>query len=91
MYVPAPPNFSPPELAVRSLVLAFASVVVTILVGLVYTSMLFMVVPLVTTLESLDDSLIEAGYDLGGGGFSILREVVIPHALQTLVRIDDTV
>ena len=31
-----------------------------ILVGLVYTSMLFMVVPLVSALESLDDSLIEA-------------------------------
>ena len=56
-----------------------------IMVGLVYTSMLFMVVPLVTTLESLDDSLIEAGYDLGGGGFSILREVVIPHALPGMV------
>ena len=39
-----------------------------IMIGLVYTSMLFMVVPLVTTLESLDDSIIEAGYDLGGSG-----------------------
>jgi len=52
----------------------------TILVGLVYTSMLFMVVPLVSALESLDDSLIEAAYDLGGGGGSILREIIIPHA-----------
>ena len=52
----------------------------TILVGLVYTSMLFMVVPLVSALESLDDSLIEAAYDLGGGGGSIVREIVIPHA-----------
>ena len=52
----------------------------TILVGLVYTSMLFMVVPLVSALESLDDSLIEAAYDLGGNGWSILREIVIPHA-----------
>lgn len=56
-----------------------------IMVGLVYTSMLFMVVPLVTTLESLDDSLIEAGYDLGGGGWSILREIVIPHAVPGIV------
>ena len=32
----------------------------TILVGLVYTSLLFMVVPLVGSLESLDNSLIEA-------------------------------
>jgi spermidine/putrescine transport system permease protein len=52
----------------------------TILVGLVYTSMLFMVVPLVNALETLDDSLIEAAYDLGGNGWSILREIVIPHA-----------
>ena len=52
----------------------------TILVGLVYTSLLFMVVPLVSSLESLDDSLIEAAYDLGAGGFSILRSIVIPHA-----------
>ena len=53
----------------------------TILVGLVYTSMLFMVVPLVNALETLDDSLIEAAYDLGGTGWSILREIVIPHAM----------
>src|ERR1700741_5229820 len=52
----------------------------TILVGLVYTSLLFMVVPLVSALESLDDSLIEAAYDLGSGGFAILRSIVIPHA-----------
>ena len=52
----------------------------TILVGLVYTSLLFMVVPLVGSLESLDNALIEAAYDLGGEGWSILREIVIPHA-----------
>lgn len=54
---------------------------VAMIVGLVYTSMLFMVVPLVTTMESLDDSIIEAGYDLGGSNLSILREIVIPHAM----------
>ena len=52
----------------------------TILVGLVYTSMLFMLVPLISSLESLDDSLIEAAYNLGAGGFAILRKIVIPHA-----------
>ncbi len=56
-----------------------------IMVGLVYTSILFMIVPLVTTLDSLDDSLIEAGYDLGGSGISILREIVIPHAMPGIV------
>lgn len=57
----------------------------TILVGLVYTSMLFMVVPLVSALESLDDTLIEAAYDLGGNGWSILRQIIIPHAAPGIV------
>jgi spermidine/putrescine transport system permease protein len=52
----------------------------TIFVGLVYGSLLFMMVPLVSSLESLDDSLIEAAYDLGAGGLAILRTIVIPHA-----------
>jgi spermidine/putrescine transport system permease protein len=52
----------------------------TILVGLVYTSLLFMVVPLISSLESLDNSLIEAAYDLGANGFDVLRKIVIPHA-----------
>ena len=56
-----------------------------IMIGLVYTSMLFMVVPLVTTMESLDDSVIEAGYDLGGTGYSVMREIVIPHATPGIV------
>ena len=57
----------------------------TILVGLVYTSMLFMVVPLVSALESLDDALIEAAYELGGNGWSILRQIIIPHAAPGIV------
>ncbi|OIP84125.1 MAG: spermidine/putrescine ABC transporter permease [Rhodobacterales bacterium CG2_30_65_12] len=58
---------------------------VAMMVGLVYTSMLFMVVPLITTMESLDDSVIEAGYDLGGSGFSVMREIIIPHAMPGIV------
>ncbi len=57
----------------------------TILVGLVYTSMLFMVVPLVNAFEGLDDSLVEAAYDLGGNGWSVLRRIVIPHAAPGIV------
>jgi spermidine/putrescine transport system permease protein len=52
----------------------------TILVGLVYTSLLFMVIPLVSSLESLDNTLIEAASDLGASGATILRTIVIPHA-----------
>ena len=56
-----------------------------IMVGLIYTSMLFMVVPLVSTLDSLDNSLIEAGYDLGGNSWNVLKEIIIPHAMPGIV------
>jgi len=57
----------------------------TIMVGLVYTSMLFMVVPLIGALDSLDDTLIEAAYDLGGNGWSILWRIIVPHAAPGIV------
>ena len=55
------------------------------ILGLVYTSMLFMVVPIMSVLESLDDSLIEAAYDLGAGMGSILFKIIIPHATPGIV------
>lgn len=53
---------------------------ITMIMGLVYTSMLFMVVPLISSLEGMDDSLIEAACDLGASKFTILRKIVIPYA-----------
>jgi spermidine/putrescine transport system permease protein len=52
----------------------------TIMVGLIYASLLFMVIPLISSLESLDNALIEAAYDLGASGLAVLRTIVIPHA-----------
>ncbi len=57
----------------------------SMILGLVYTSMLFMVVPLISVLESLDDSLIEAAYDLGGGVWSVLIKIIIPHATPGII------
>jgi len=51
----------------------------TMIMGLVYTSMLFMVVPVISVMESLDDSLIEAASDLGGSKITIWREIILPH------------
>ncbi|MDO6762713.1 ABC transporter permease [Agarivorans sp. 1_MG-2023] len=58
---------------------------VSMLIGLVYTSMLFMVVPLVSTLEGLDQSLIEAGYDLGGNGWNVTHSIIVPYAMPGIV------
>jgi len=57
----------------------------TMVLGLVYTMMLFMVVPLTSVLESLDNSLIEAAYDLGANMWTILFKIVIPHATPGIV------
>lgn len=57
----------------------------TMILGLVYTCMLFMVVPLISTLDSLDNSLIEAAYDLGGNLWSIWFKIIIPHAKPGIV------
>ncbi|HBF43387.1 MAG TPA: ABC transporter permease [Desulfobacteraceae bacterium] len=57
----------------------------TMMLGLIYTSMLFMVVPLISALESLDDNLIEAAYDLGANMWTILFKIIIPHAAPGIV------
>ena len=57
----------------------------TVVMGLVYTVVLFMIVPLVSTLDGMDNSLIEAGYNLGGNGFTVMRRIVIPYAMPGIV------
>ncbi|HEX8665539.1 MAG TPA: ABC transporter permease [Beijerinckiaceae bacterium] len=56
-----------------------------VVLGLVYGGLLFMVVPLVNALDSLDPSLVEAGHDLGGSRWTVLRRIVIPHAMPGIV------
>jgi len=56
-----------------------------IIMGLIYNGLLFMVVPLVSALDSLDDSHIEAAFDLGATRWVALKDIVIPHALPGIV------
>ncbi len=48
-------------------------------IGLLYMSMLFMIIPMMSALESLDDSLIEAASDLGATKWTIFRQIIIPY------------
>lgn len=57
----------------------------TVIVGLVYTVVLFMIVPLVSTLDGMDDSLIEAGLNLGGSRLTVFRRIVVPYAMPGIV------
>ena len=56
-----------------------------LILGLVYGGMLFMIVPLTNALESLETAQIEAGYDLGGSHLTVLRRIIIPHAMPGIV------
>lgn len=49
-----------------------------IAVGLTYSFLPFMVLPIYASLEKLDWRLVEAAYDLGAGRWRALRRVIIP-------------
>jgi spermidine/putrescine transport system permease protein len=53
----------------------------SMIIGLLYMSMLFMIVPVMSALDSLDDSLIEAASDLGASKWTIITRIVIPHSM----------
>jgi spermidine/putrescine transport system permease protein len=54
-------------------------------VGIFYSYLPLMILPLYVALERLDPSLREAAADLGAGGFSRLRRVIIPLAMPGIV------
>ena len=55
------------------------------IMGLVYTSMLFMAVPLISSLEGMDVSYIEAAHDLGASKLTIFFKIVIPYSASGIV------
>ncbi len=57
----------------------------TMILGLVYTTMLFMIVPITGVMESLDDSLIEAALDLGARKLAIWRKIIIPYCMPGIM------
>jgi len=54
-------------------------------IGLVYMSMLFMIIPVMSALDSLDDSLIEAASDLGASKWTIFTQIIIPYAMPGII------
>jgi spermidine/putrescine transport system permease protein len=57
----------------------------TVIMGLVYTVILFMIVPIVSTLQGMGDDLLEAGYNLGGSRLTVFRRIVVPYAMPGIV------
>ena len=57
----------------------------SIWLGLTYLWLPFMILPLYTSLEKMDETLIEAAYDLGASRWAVFRRVVLPLSIPGLV------
>jgi len=58
---------------------------VSMVMGIVYTATLFMIVPIVGVMDSLDDSLIEAAHDLGANKLIIWWKIILPHCMPGIM------
>jgi len=50
-----------------------------------YTTILYMIVPIIGVMDSLDDALIEAAYDLGAKNPVIWFRIIIPHCTPGII------
>lgn len=56
-----------------------------VFIGLVYTLLPFMILPLYAAIEKFDPALMEAGYDLGGSRLQVLRHILLPITLPGII------
>ncbi len=56
-----------------------------VIIGLLYTYLPFMVLPIYTSLEKMDWRLVEAAFDLGANRWKALRRVIVPLAMPGIV------
>lgn len=56
-----------------------------VIIGLVYNLLPFMILPILTNVERLDNRLIDAAFDLGANRFTTLRRVIIPLTMPGII------
>ena len=56
-----------------------------VVIGLLYTYLPFMVLPIYTSLEKMDWRLVEAAFDLGANRFHALKRIIVPLAMPGIV------
>jgi ABC-type spermidine/putrescine transport system permease subunit I len=57
----------------------------SIWLGLTYLWLPFMILPLYSSLEKIEDEIIEAAYDLGASRFAVFRRIILPLSISGLV------
>lgn len=58
---------------------------IAVYIGLVYTLLPFMIMPLYASLEKLDTRLVEAAYDLGASSLQVFTKVIIPITMPGII------
>lgn len=56
-----------------------------VMIGLVYNLLPFMILPIMTNVERLDQRLIDAAKDLGATQFTIFRKIILPLTLPGII------
>ena len=56
-----------------------------VLLGLVYTFLPFMILPIYVSIQKIDNSLVEGAQDLGANGFNVFRHIILPLSLPGVV------
>lgn len=57
----------------------------TVIFGMIYNYLPYMVLPIYTVMEKMDNRLIEAASDLGCNGFQVLSKVILPLSSSGIV------
>jgi spermidine/putrescine transport system permease protein len=57
----------------------------SVLIGLVYNLLPFMILPLLTNIERLDNRLVDAARDLGANRFTTFRKIIIPLTMPGII------
>lgn len=58
---------------------------ISVIIGLVYNLLPFMILPLLTNIERLDNRLIDAARDLGANRFTTFRRIIIPLTMPGII------
>jgi spermidine/putrescine transport system permease protein len=70
---------------IRTPVIWLSGKPVTVILGLVYGYIPYMILPLYASLDRINQNLLEAGRDLGGSPFETFRRVTLPLSRQAIL------
>lgn len=80
-----PLNFALLSLGIVDQPIKIAYTPLAVLIGLIYSYLPFMVLPIYAAIERFDFRLVEAAYDLYAGRWTILREIILPLAKPGII------